>query len=265
MNFVGINGSTLNVTADVNTATNVGKPVASVGVFSVSAQDTATVNAKVINNTISSINGYQGVNIAAENNATTLKVEVDNNDINGLQARSQAQREHQRPAIARHDHRQRHRDQCRPDPQRSPRHPAPGVDHRLDHGQDGQRAGHGRNTGVDGNGFGETFQVLLSGSGTFSTTMNLTVDGNSFDNVSGTIHSGYLEAAWSLGAVCLDLTTNNSNGQPIDVVKNGQSFVIRNRDSVGANNPLATFVFSPNLASFGTQSGACPQPTLPPI
>jgi hypothetical protein len=68
-----------------------------------------------------------------------------------------------------------------------------------------------------------------------------------------------------LGAVCLDMTGNNSNSQSITVVKNGQPFVIRNRDSVVGNNPLATLVFSPSLASFGTQVGACPQPTLPPI
>ena len=268
VNFAGIKGSTLNAIANTNTATNVGKPVASVGVFSVSAQDTATVNAKVNNNTISTINGYDGVNIAAENSATTLKVEVDNNVMTGLNksgvklnVNTNAQQTHVTitdNSIGTN---------AVPIP-----NGVPGILLQASTTTSSIAKTANvlvarnavRNTGVNGNGFGEAFQVLLSGSGTFSTTMNLTVDSNSFDNVSGTVHSGYLEAAWSLGAVCLDLTANDSNGQPIDVVKNGQPFVIRNRDSVAANNPLATFVFSPNLASFGTQSGTCPQPTLPP-
>ncbi len=268
VNFVGINGSTLNATATGNTATDVGRPVAGVGVFSVSAQDTATVNAKVNGNTISNINGYEGINLAAENAASTLKVQVDGNTITGLKkpgltlnVNSNAQATH--VTVNNNTF----------GTAASPVGTNPGTMAILiQSSTTGSTVAKTANVLISNNtavnnssGLGETFQMLLSGSGPQSTTLNLTMTNNSFDNLSGTVHSGYLEAAETLGAVCLDMSANNSNGQPIDVVKNTQPFTIRDRDSVAANNPSATFVFSPSLGSFGTQSGACPQPTLPPI
>ena len=66
VNFAAINGSTINATVTNNTADNVGLPTASVGVFSVSAQNTARANAKINSNTIKNIAGYQAINAGTE-------------------------------------------------------------------------------------------------------------------------------------------------------------------------------------------------------
>ena len=231
VNFVGINSSTLNVTATGNTATNVGKPVASVGVFSVSAQDTASVNAKINGNAISSINGYQAVNLAAENNATTLKVQVDNNDINGLQSSGITLNVNTN---------------------------AQNTNVSITNNRIGNVTPVGTNSGAMESSFSRPLLAAPSPrrptSWSAATPWSTTTGGwvrrsrccsaarRSLDHPEPhryqqllrqperIAHSAYLEAAESVGAVCLDMTGNNSNGQPIDVVKNGQPFTIRNRD-----------------------------------
>jgi hypothetical protein len=116
---------------------------------------------------------------------------------------------------------------------------------------------------------GETFQLIVSGSSAGALTYNLTVTNNSFTNLSASPAGNevYMEVASAVPsmATCLDFTGNGTGAPSVTLVKNAQPFVIRNRDSIQANNATATFTFSPSQASFGTQTGACTQPTPPPI